>query len=188
MSAKHSLRLYSDWLPRREALDLYYLMNLGRRRCGRRTALAPDHMLQPKRLPESKAERAAVAKTIARSLPPKLSALISPIESPRVRGNPISPNNVLRRWVFPACAELGLPNASWLTFRRTYASWAHERGVPGRFLAELMGHEKVDTSVNVYSQVNRRRQARGGAASRRRIETELFTIVHARQGTQEPAL
>jgi integrase len=47
-------------------------------------------------------------------------------------GKPISPNNVLRRWVFPACANLELPNATWLTFRRTYASWAHEKGVPGK--------------------------------------------------------
>jgi hypothetical protein len=31
----------------------------------------------------------------------------------------------------PACATLQLPNASWLTFRRTYASWAHAKGVPG---------------------------------------------------------
>jgi integrase len=37
-------------------------------------------------------------------------------------GKPLSPNNVLRRWVFPACATLKLPNATWLTFRRTYAS------------------------------------------------------------------
>ncbi len=28
---------------------------------------------------------------------------------------PILPNNVLRRWVFPACATLNLPNATWLS-------------------------------------------------------------------------
>ena len=38
-----------------------------------------------------------------------------------ISGKPISPNNVLRRWVFPACTTLGLPNATWLTFRRTYS-------------------------------------------------------------------
>jgi hypothetical protein len=35
-------------------------------------------------------------------------------------GKPISPNNVLRGAVFPVCTTLGLPNATWLTFRRTY--------------------------------------------------------------------
>ncbi len=66
-------------------------------------------------------------------------------------GKPISPNNVLRRWVFPACDALGLTRASWLTFRRTYSSWAHDKGVPGKVLAQLMGHAKVDTTLNIYT-------------------------------------
>ncbi len=85
-------------------------------------------------------------------------------------GKPISPNNVLRRWVFPACAKLGLPNATWLTFRRTYSSWAHEKGVPGKVVAELMGHAKVDTTLNVYTQVIDGVEAGGGAGNRRRID------------------
>ena len=68
-------------------------------------------------------------------------------------GKPISPNNVLRRWMFPACVALKLPNATWLTFRRTYASWSHDHGVPGKVVAQLMGHAKVDTTLNVYTQV-----------------------------------
>ena len=43
--------------------------------------------------------------------------------------------------------------ATWLTFRRTYSSWAHEKGVPGKVVAQLMGHAKVDTTLNVYTQV-----------------------------------
>jgi integrase len=70
-----------------------------------------------------------------------------------VTGKPISPNNVLRRWVFPACEKLQLARTSWLTFRRTYSSWAHEHGIPGKVVAELMGHAKVDTTLNVYTQV-----------------------------------
>ena len=65
----------------------------------------------------------------------------------------ISPNNVLRRVVFPACNALGLPNATWLTFRRTYSSWSHDKGVPGKVVAQLMGHANVDTTLNVYTQV-----------------------------------
>jgi integrase len=68
-------------------------------------------------------------------------------------GKPISPNNVLRGAVFPTCQSQGLPNATWLTFRRTYSSWAHEKGVPGKVVAELMGHARVDTTLNVYTQV-----------------------------------
>ena len=68
-------------------------------------------------------------------------------------GTSISPNNVLRRHVFRACTRLGLPRATWLTFRRTYASWSHDKGVPGKVVAQLMGHANVDTTLDVYTQV-----------------------------------
>ena len=40
-----------------------------------------------------------------------------------------------------------------MTFRRTYSSWAHDKDVPGKIVAELMGHAKVDTTRNIYTQV-----------------------------------
>ena len=40
-----------------------------------------------------------------------------------------------------------------MTFRRTYSSWSHDRGVPGKVVAQLMGHANVDTTLNVYTQV-----------------------------------
>ena len=64
----------------------------------------------------------------------------------------ISPN-VLRRWIVPECETLGLNRVSWLTLRRTYSSWAHEKGVPGKVIAQLLGHAKIDTTLNVYAQV-----------------------------------
>ena len=89
-------------------------------------------------------------------------------------GRPLSPNNVMRQQVYPACEAAGLPRASWLTFRRTYSSWAHDRGVPAKVVAQLMGHAKVDTTLNVYTQV-----LDGAArAAAGRIGTGLFTIVH----------
>ena len=63
---------------------------------------------------------------------------------------------------------------SWLTLRRTYSSWAHEKGVPGKVIAQLMRHAKVDTALNVYTQVV-------DGSLRRAADTvgsELFTIVH----------
>jgi integrase len=89
-------------------------------------------------------------------------------------GKPISPNNVLRQQVFPACAALGLKRVTWLTLRRTYSSWAHEKGVPGKVVAQLMGHTKVDTTLNVYTQVV------DGALRTAvdKVGSELFTIVH----------
>ncbi len=91
-----------------------------------------------------------------------------------VSGKAISPNNVLRTWVWPACKAAGLRRATWLTFRRTYSSWAHDKGIPPKVVAAIMGHAKVDTTINVYTQVldGAVRDAAG------RVGSELFTIVH----------
>ena len=88
-------------------------------------------------------------------------------------GKPISPNNILRRFVFPACEALGLPHATWLTFRRTYSSWAHDKGVPEKIVAELMGHSNVSTTLNIYTQVLQD----SVKLAVNRIGEELFSIV-----------
>ena len=96
-------------------------------------------------------------------------------------GTSISPNNVLRRSIFPACERLGLPHATWLTFRRTYSSWSHDKGVPGKVVAQLMGHANVDTTLNVYTQV-----LDGSVRDAvERIGGELFTIVHGSETGSE---
>jgi integrase len=69
---------------------------------------------------------------------------------------------------------LDLPKATWLTFRRTYSSWSHDKGVPGKVVAQLMGHANVDTTLNVYTQV-----LDGSLrAAADKVGSELFTIVH----------
>jgi Site-specific recombinase XerD len=93
-------------------------------------------------------------------------------------GTPIAPHNVLRRAIFPACKRLGLPRATWLTFRRTYSSWSHDMGVPGKVVAQLMGHASVDTTLNVYTQV-----LDGSVRDAvEKIGGELITIVHNPEG------
>jgi len=68
-------------------------------------------------------------------------------------GKAQNPNNVLRRYLYPACSRLGMPQATWLTFRRTFASWSHNTGAPNKVTAELMGHARVYTTLNVYTQL-----------------------------------
>jgi integrase len=94
------------------------------------------------------------------------------------QGHALLPNNVLRRIILPTCNALGLPRATWLTFRRTYASWSHDKGVSGKVVAQLMGYTNVDTTLNIYTQVL-------DGSVRTAVETvgdELFTIVHKPQG------
>jgi integrase len=81
---------------------------------------------------------------------------------------------MLRSAIFPACQRLGLARATWLTLRRTYASWAHDKGIAGRSIATLIGHAKVDTTLNVYAQVLDD-SVRDAA---RRVGNGLITIVH----------
>jgi integrase len=130
-----------------------------------------------RRVPLSEATVALLAEWLRRAKRTEPDALVFSTHS----GKPISPNNVSRHWIFPACARLGLPNATWLTFRRTYASWAHEKGVPGKVVAQLMGHAKADVTLNVYTQVL-------DGSLRSAVDCvgrELFTIVHSREGATE---
>jgi integrase len=90
------------------------------------------------------------------------------------KGNALSPNNVVRRAIFPTCDQFGIPRATWLTFRRTYSSWSHAHGVPGKVIAELMGHTNVDVTLNVHTQV-----LDGSLrAAVDKVGDGLFTIVH----------
>jgi len=89
-------------------------------------------------------------------------------------GDTLLSGNVLRRSIFPTCTALELPRCTWLTFRRTYASWSHDKGVSGKVVAQLMGHANVDTTLNVYTQV-----LDGSVrAAAETVGDELFTIVH----------
>ena len=93
-------------------------------------------------------------------------------------GDALLSGNVLRRSIFPTCQALELPRCTWLTFRRTYASWSHDKGVSGKVVAQLMGHVNVDTTLNVYTQV-----LDGSVrAAAETVGDELFTIVHKTGG------
>ena len=88
-------------------------------------------------------------------------------------GRPVSQKNLLDRHIGPACEKLKLRRATWITFRRTYSSWSHQKGIPDKLIAELMGHANVYTTLNVYTQVMD--ESRRSAAEQ--IGNELFNIV-----------
>jgi len=74
----------------------------------------------------------------------------------------------------PRLQGVGASEPTWLTFRRSYASWSHDKGVPGKVVAKLMGHTNADVTLNVYTQVMDD-SLRTGVD---RVGGELFTIVH----------
>ena len=67
-------------------------------------------------------------------------------------GSPKDHRQVMRDHIKPACKRLGLPSASWLTFRRTFATWADQNGVSAKQRGELMGNS-ADVNALVYTQV-----------------------------------
>jgi hypothetical protein len=66
-------------------------------------------------------------------------------------------------------------SSTWPTLRRTYSSWAHDKGIPEKIVAELMGHSNVRTTLNIYTQVLQDPVR----IAVNRIGEELFTIVHS---------
>jgi len=95
-------------------------------------------------------------------------------------GKPICPNNTLRRSIFPVCDKIGLPRVTWLTFRRTYSSWAHDSGVAAKVIARLMGHENIDVTLNIYTQVMD--SSLRSAAEKVGAFLKLSTIEHKKEG------
>jgi len=69
-------------------------------------------------------------------------------------------NNILRRHVFPACDAIGVPHATWLTFRRTFQTLAHSAGIPARAIADIVGHADVETQfIYIQSEDPMKREA-----------------------------
>ena len=82
--------------------------------------------------------------------------------------------------MLPAGASLKLPRATSLTFRRTFSTWSHEKGVPGKVIAQLMGHANVKTTLNVYTQI-----LDGSVrAAAEKVGSELITIDYTPEGVE----
>ena len=94
-------------------------------------------------------------------------------------GKPKEPRQIVRDYILPVCRELGLPRASWLTFRRTFATWADENGASAKQRGELMGNS-AEINANVYTQttdegLRRAVEDVGEALSSAKKNEQLFT-------------
>lgn len=61
------------------------------------------------------------------------------------KGKIDNPSNILRRHVYPACDALKIRRVNFLALRRTFSTMAHEKGIPAKTIAAIMGHANVDT-------------------------------------------
>ena len=77
-------------------------------------------------------------------------------------------------------AQVLLPRGRVAPIGRVFAQ--NDKGVPAKVVAQIMGHTKVDTTMNVYTQV-----LDGAArAAADRVGSELFRIVQSPDGTTTP--
>jgi integrase len=78
-------------------------------------------------------------------------------------------------------------NATGLTLRRTYASWAQDKGAPGKVVAQLVAHANADITLNVYMLVVDR--SLRSAADRRFSSLASAIVASARRMVRsDPAL
>ena len=63
------------------------------------------------------------------------------------KGKIDNPSNILHRHIYPICDRLKLGRVNFLTLRRTFSTMAHEKGIPAKTIAAIMGHTNVDTQL-----------------------------------------
>jgi integrase len=68
-------------------------------------------------------------------------------------GTPINQKNALRRYIHPACAELGFRIGGWHDFRHTMTTWALKT-YPTKVVSGMLGHSSTQTTLDVYGHVS----------------------------------
>jgi integrase len=72
---------------------------------------------------------------------------------PNTIGRPISPQNLLRRDLYPLLAAAGLPRVRFHDLRHTLATLLLGRGVHPKVVSEMLGHADVGITLDLYSHV-----------------------------------
>jgi integrase len=67
-------------------------------------------------------------------------------------GTPINQKNALRRYIHPACKELGFRIGGWHDLRHSVTTWALKT-YPTKVVSEMLGHSNVRTTLDVYGHV-----------------------------------
>lgn len=67
---------------------------------------------------------------------------------------PIDLHNAAPRHLKPGCRQLGIPEVSWHDLRHTYTTWGRKAGVNAEAMRDLLGHESVKTTLDIYSHVD----------------------------------
>ena len=72
---------------------------------------------------------------------------------PSRKGTALCRNNLLRRFVYPACGRAKTPRISWHSLRHLHATLLSEAGEPLKVAQAQLGHADVQTTLGVYTHV-----------------------------------
>ncbi|MDH3227690.1 MAG: tyrosine-type recombinase/integrase, partial [Thermoleophilia bacterium] len=72
----------------------------------------------------------------------------------RLDGRPLPQQTTARRWLYPAEQEAGLPRAGWHRLRHSFAGVLRDRGVELVEARDLLGHESIKTTADVYQRLD----------------------------------
>jgi len=72
---------------------------------------------------------------------------------PSTTGTPMSANNLSRRHFKPLLERAGLPDVRFYDLRHTFATLWLESGENPKILQEILGHSRIDVTLNVHSHV-----------------------------------
>jgi integrase len=65
-------------------------------------------------------------------------------------GSPYSDATILANYIKPAAAKLGIKGVGWHTFRHSYKSWMAAAKISPAQRKDLMRHNDIETTMNVY--------------------------------------
>jgi len=68
-------------------------------------------------------------------------------------GTPLCRNNLLKRFVHPACDQAKIPSVGWHDLRHFHATMLSEAGEPLKVAQAQLGHSDLQTTLGVYTHV-----------------------------------
>jgi len=79
------------------------------------------------------------------------------------KGKPLNASNVLKRFIKPAAAKLGLRQVNWRCLRTSCATWMVQAGADPKSVQGQMRHSRISTTMDIYAQFVPEGQRRAAA-------------------------
>ena len=89
------------------------------------------------------------------------------------KGKPMNASNVLKRFIKPAAAKLGLRQVNWRCLRTSCATWMVQAGADPKSVQGQMRHSRISTTMDIYAQFVPEGQRRAAAKLTEYVEEQV---------------